>query len=232
MLSSLYDHPRVWSVPGTRRRVMTLEPYRASDGDISSARAVLGRLGIGLRVEPYSPWNPGNTVMLVLERGDGHTPPPCINLDTTDRRPPQWLCGGVGQDSLPSLPEPPATNADVDTNYGYREETKRVAWHVVNDSAVPIPARAWYMLFGVCKSHYLRAVVVLEHARPELRRAVLRHRRDADGLTFQTYASNWLAAALSGRDADWQKILDAIPQLFGCEPAPSLRLPRGYTIYC
>jgi hypothetical protein len=64
------DHARLWLDPNGRH-VLTCEPYEAEGDELVAFADELRELGLSFTVVGYSPWNPGGTFLVVVERAEG-----------------------------------------------------------------------------------------------------------------------------------------------------------------
>jgi hypothetical protein len=69
----LLDHSRMW-LDDKRRNVLTGEPYDVDLADLVDLHAELAALGLEVTVAGRSPWNPGETFLLLIRADrDAHT---------------------------------------------------------------------------------------------------------------------------------------------------------------
>lgn len=64
----LLDHARLWETPDGER-VLTGEPYQLDKGFQELVGECL-MLGLSVTVEPYSPYFPGNTMLVLIRRAE------------------------------------------------------------------------------------------------------------------------------------------------------------------
>lgn len=64
------DHPRRWQ-HNDGHPVLTAELYEADGAELAQLVTDLVALGLTCRVDGRSPWNPGKTLLLVIERARG-----------------------------------------------------------------------------------------------------------------------------------------------------------------
>ena len=61
------DHPRLW-LDKHGRHVFTAEPYRLEFDDLAAVAAEVKQLGLRVRLNGRSPWNPGRTFLILITR--------------------------------------------------------------------------------------------------------------------------------------------------------------------
>ncbi|MBM3675352.1 MAG: hypothetical protein FJW88_10475 [Actinobacteria bacterium] len=66
-LDRVLDHARVW-LRADGRRVLSAEPYDVTSDDLAALLVCAIELGLVFSIHGASPWNPGATVLLVIER--------------------------------------------------------------------------------------------------------------------------------------------------------------------
>ena len=64
-----FDHARMWQ-DSKRRHVFTSEPYGIHGEEVVALVSDMAELGLSVRLDARSPWNPGHTILIRITNGE------------------------------------------------------------------------------------------------------------------------------------------------------------------